>query len=114
MAGIDQPLAGERIKNGRTRETALGGEPALAALIIKRAVLRPVARQRPGQPASIGKVVTVIMKLDAVAMPGQPDIGSMAIKPWGGENMGTIDRAPPLGPYGWSCSGSPTSTTLAP
>lgn len=55
-------------------------------------VLGPVARQRPDQLALVGKVITAVVQLDAVAMTRQRDIGGMAVEPRCRQHMRAIDR----------------------
>ncbi|GAA3277557.1 hypothetical protein GCM10020258_59360 [Sphingomonas yabuuchiae] len=60
--------------------------------IVTRHVLAPVARQGADELALIGEVVAAIMKLHAVAMPRQADIGAVAVHAGGGEDVRAIDR----------------------
>src|SRR3546814_5040993 len=60
--------------------------------IIRRHILRPLARERAGELALVGEVVATVMELHPVAMPRQRHIGRMAVHAGGGEDMRPIDR----------------------
>src|SRR3546814_9611260 len=47
--------------------------------IIRRHILRPLARERAGELALVGEVVATVMELHPVAMPRQRHIGRMAV-----------------------------------
>src|SRR3546814_2125480 len=74
---------------GWFREADLARQPApigegarvliRVAAVIRRHILRPLAPQRAGELAIIGKVIAAIMELHAVAVPRQRHIGRMKI-----------------------------------
>src|SRR3546814_4364569 len=49
--------------------------------IIRRHILRPLARQRPDKPPIVGEVVSAIVELHALTVPRQRHIGRMAVHP---------------------------------
>src|SRR3546814_10055529 len=55
-------------------------------------ILRPLAPQRAGELAIIGKVIAAIMELHAVAVPRQRHIGRMTVHPRRRQHMRLIDR----------------------
>ena len=64
----------------------------IGTLVVRRHILRAIARQGADKPVLIGKIVAAIMQLHAVAVPRQGDIAAMGIHARRRQHMGAVYR----------------------